>query len=178
MKMSTIALVLLPFALWVTPPRTAGPAQTPAGVPSLADLSVLPETSDPEVDALLEKLEQAYASMDVDRWVTLFTDDFEQVDPPRRVHVVGRDAWREQTADINRVHLQMSRVHHGRARIGNWVVAEVEWTGTIRGEAVGSPGEDRRYRYSGLALIEIEDGLVRRQIIYDDVVSLEEQLRN
>lgn len=150
--------------------------EVPVTMPTLDELSVLPRESDPHVDRLLDALEEAYASMDVDRWVSCFTEDVEQIDVPRRVHVVGREAWRTQTERINAGHRRMGRVHHGRAVLGNWIVVEVEWTGTVRGEVIGRPGEDRRYRYSGLALLELAGERIRRQIIYGDVATLNQQL--
>jgi len=41
---------------------------------------------------------------------------------------------------------------------------------------LGRPDEDRSYRYPGLGLLQIEGGRIRRQILFGDVVSLEEDL--
>jgi hypothetical protein len=151
-------------------------AQILPELPKTEELRVLPPRSTPAVDELLDRAESAYATKDIEAFVSLFAADFRQVDVNRRVHVFGRNAWREQTALINAAHRDMGRRHHGRAVVGNWVVAEIEWWGTVRGEALGADGEDRGYRYGGLALIEISDGLIRRQVIYSDYVSLQRQL--
>jgi ketosteroid isomerase-like protein len=142
------------------------------GVPS----HVLPPTSTPDVDRLLTEIEASYRAMDLDRFVGLFTEDVEQLDVNRRVHVEGREDWREWTRRINAAHLEMDRVHRGRARVGDVVIAEIEWSGTVRGEALGSPGEDRRDRYTGLGLIRIEGSRIRQQVLYGDFATLSEQL--
>jgi hypothetical protein len=145
-------------------------------MPELEHLLVLPRTSEPRIDELLEDMEEAYAAMDVDRWIAFFTDDFEQIDVARRVHVMGREAWRAQTGRINGFHREMRRAHHGRALLGDWIVVEVEWTGIVRGEALGKSDRDKEYRYCGLALLQLAEGRIRRQIIYGDTTTLNEQL--
>jgi hypothetical protein len=55
------------------------------------------------------------------------------------------------------------------------VIAEIEWWGTVEGAALAAPG-DRSYRYSGIGLLEIDDGKIARQILYADHRTLEEQL--
>jgi hypothetical protein len=70
----------------------------------------------------------------------------------------------------------MERRHRGRAVIGDWIVTEVEWAGTVRGEALGAPGRDFTYRYTGLGLQSIRDGKIQRQILYGDYATLVEQL--
>ncbi|MGH7563910.1 MAG: alpha/beta fold hydrolase [Gemmatimonadota bacterium] len=145
-------------------------------MPLMEELRVLPPASDPEVDGLLARLEQAYTSMDVERFVSLFGEDFEQVDINRRVHVRGREAWRRQTERVNAAHHKMERIHHGRARVGEWVVVEIEWSGAVRGEVLGQPGHDRPYRYSGMGLLELEKGGIRRQILFVDFRTLLNQL--
>jgi pimeloyl-ACP methyl ester carboxylesterase len=112
----------------------------------------------------------------VEAFVAHYSEDFQQIDVNRRVHVSGKDAWRTQTVQINEAHQTMGRIHHGRALIGNWLVVELEWFGTVLGTALGKPSEEHSYRYSGLGLLEIEDGRIRRQILFGDIVSLEEQL--
>ncbi|MEE9246618.1 MAG: hypothetical protein V3U63_10490, partial [Gemmatimonadota bacterium] len=41
----------------------------------------------PEVDSLLQRLEREYEEMDVDGFVSLFTEDFTQHDVNRRVRI-------------------------------------------------------------------------------------------
>lgn len=57
-----------------------------------------------------------------------------------------------------------------------WVVAEVEWSGTVRGTALGTPESDRDYRYTGLALLRIRDGRIAEQVLYGDHATLSQQL--
>jgi hypothetical protein len=83
--------------------------------------------------------------------------------------------WRRQTERINAAHREMGRAHHGRVRVGDWVITEIEWWGTVDGAALAAP-DDRSYRYSGIGLLEIDDGKIARQILYADHRSLEEQL--
>ena len=137
---------------------------------------VLPATSTPAVDRLLAELEEAYRAMDLERFVGLFTEDVEQLDVARRVHVQNRANWRDWTRRINSAHLAMDRRHRGRAQVGDVVIAEIEWSGTVRGEALGSPGEDRKYRYTGVALIRLEGERIRQQILYGDFATLSAQL--
>jgi pimeloyl-ACP methyl ester carboxylesterase len=142
------------------------------GLPSNA----LPLRSTPEVDRLLEGLEAAYRAMDVERFVGLFSEDVAQLDVTRRVHVKNRAAWIEQTRKINAAHRSMDRRHRGRAVVGDWIVTEIEWAGTVRGEALGAPGRDFVYRYTGLGLLRMRDGKLQRQILYGDYTTLAEQL--
>ena len=159
---------------WTEPDLVIGAIAEKAQVAQLP--GVLPGSSTPEVDSLLRVLERAYDGMDVSGFVSLFTDDFVQHDVPRRVTVIGKDAWTTQTSQLNALHRVMSRTHHGRIQVGNLVVAEVQWTGTVRGAALGSP-TDRRYNYTGIVIMELEDGLIRRQLIYGDAPTLSAQLR-
>jgi hypothetical protein len=152
-------------------------APTPADAPGdLSLLHRLPHTSTLEVDALLAGLEGAYRSMDVEASLAFFNDDVEQLDVNRRVLVRGARDWRRQTQDVNAVHVWMERNHHGRAVVGDRVVVEVEWAGRIRGEVLGTPGEDKEYRYVGLGLLDLRGGRIGRQILFSDYVSLVEQL--
>ncbi|MCZ6857778.1 MAG: nuclear transport factor 2 family protein, partial [Gemmatimonadetes bacterium] len=115
--------------------------------------------------------------MDVSGFVSLFTDDVVQHDVPRRVTVIGKDAWTTQTSQLNALHRVMSRTHHGRIQVGNLVIAEVQWTGTVRGAAFGTTTADRRYNYTGIVIMELDDGRIRRQLIYGDAPTLSAQLR-
>jgi pimeloyl-ACP methyl ester carboxylesterase/ketosteroid isomerase-like protein len=139
--------------------------------------SLLAATSTPEVDALLARLESTYRAKDIEAFVRLFSEDFVQLDVTRRVHVKGRDAWTAWTRELNAAHLSMERRHRGRARLGDWIVVEIEWSGTVRGEAFGTPGGDRRYRYTGLGLLQVEKGVIRGQVLYGDATTLVEQLQ-
>jgi ketosteroid isomerase-like protein len=146
---------------------------------ALAALGLPPETlplrSTREVDRLLERLESAYNRMDAEAFVNLFTEDGVQLDVNRRVHVKGRAAWLAWTRRINAAHKNMTRRHRGRAKVGDWVVAEIEWSGTLRGAAIGA-ANDRSYRYTGVGLLRLENGRIRQQILYGDYASLTEQL--
>ncbi len=124
---------------------------------------------------MLEELERSYAAMDADGFLALFTEDVVQHDVNRRVLIEGIDAWREQTETINSAHRAMTRIHHGRVLTGQWLIVEIEWTGTVIGAAVGAK-EDRDYNYQGMRLLELADGRIRRQLIYSDYVTLAEQL--
>lgn len=137
---------------------------------------VLPSSSTPQVDALLKRMEETYAAMDAAGFVGLFTDDFIQDDVNRRVHVEGKEAWRRQTHLINAAHRSMSRRHYGRLVTGEWIVAEIEWGGLVRGDALGTPGRDGEYLFSGLGLMRIRDGRVQRQVLFSDYATLLAQL--
>lgn len=136
----------------------------------------LPTRSTPEVDAMLERLERVYRAMDVESFLAFFTDDFQQIDVNRRVLIRGRDAWREQTMQINGSHRWMERIHHGRLLVGDRLIVEIEWAGQVPGEALQAAGEDREYRYVGLGVLELDGGRVRRQTLYADFATLSEQL--
>jgi hypothetical protein len=57
------------------------------------------------------------------------------------------------------------------------VIAEVDWSGVVKGEALGAPaGEERSYRYSGLVLMRLDGGRIAEQIIYGDQPTLHAQL--
>ncbi len=137
--------------------------------------TLLPATSSPEVDRLLSNLEASYRAKDVDRFVALFTDDFTQLDVNRRVHVRGKATWADWTKRINDAHTVMDRVHRGRVSVGEWVIVEVEWSGTVRGEALKAAAP-RSYRYTGLGLLRLRDGKIRQQILYGDFATFSEQL--
>jgi pimeloyl-ACP methyl ester carboxylesterase/ketosteroid isomerase-like protein len=146
--------------------------------PSLSTLGIhrLPSRSTSEIDALLEGIEEAYRAMDVDAFVGHFTDDVQQLDINRRVLIQGRDAWRTQTVDVNGAHLWMERVHHGRLLAGDRLIVEIEWAGQLRGQALGADREDRKYRYTGLGVLELAGNRVRRQTLYADFATLAAQL--
>lgn len=151
-------------------------AQTLAEIPEPEALRVLPGHSVEWVDEMLRELEIAYAAKDLEGFIALFAEDFRQVDLNRRIHIAGRSDFRRQTVRLNAAHRDMGRIHHGRALIGESIVVEVEWTGTVRGEAIPA-NEDRSYRYDGIALMHLnEAGLVDHQIIYADFVTLAHQL--
>jgi len=141
------------------------------GVPA----AMLPRTSTPAVDRLLTDLEATYRAKDVDGFVALFADTFAQLDVNRRVHVRGRDPWREWTKRINDAHTAMTRTHRGRAIVGDWVIVEVEWSGTLRPEAIEA-AVPRAYRYTGLGLLRLRDGRIDAQILYGDFATFSEQL--
>jgi pimeloyl-ACP methyl ester carboxylesterase len=146
--------------------------------PSLSTIGIhrLPERSTPEVDAMLEEMEGAYRSMDVEAFLSSFSDDIQQLDINRRVLVRGKDAWRELTVRVNGAHRWMERIHHGRLLAGDRLIVEIEWAGRVRGDALPQVGEDRDYRYTGLGILELDGGKVRRQTLYADFATLSEQL--
>lgn len=139
----------------------------------------LPSRSTPEVDDLLRRMEDAYQSMDAQRFVELFTSDVVQIDVPRRVHVKGRERWLAWTRDvINPAHRRMECVHRGRTVVGPWVTAEVEWSGVVKADALGAAGGgDREYRYTGLVLMRVDRGRIAEQIIYGDQPTLMDHMR-
>lgn len=150
--------------------------QAPAAVAALGLPPLLPDHSEPAVDALLSRMEAAYNAMDADAFTALFTDDVTQLDVNRRVHIKGRAEWNQWTRLVNAAHSAMTRRHRGRARVGDFIVVEIEWSGTVRGAAVNAPA-DRNYRYTGLGLLRLREGKVQQQILYGDYASLMEQLR-
>ena len=116
--------------------------------------------------------------MDADRFVLLFTNDVVQLDVPRRVHMKGREPWLAWTRVINGAHRSMNRRHRGRVRVGDWVIAEVEWSGRVKGQALRPSGADRDYRDTGVVLMRLRDGRIAEQIIYGDAPALMDQLRD
>lgn len=161
-------------ALTMVRQRSAHPGSE--NPPGLARVHRLPHLSTPAVDALLTGIEDAYRRRDVEAFASCFADDVEQLDVTRRVLVRGRDGWRRQTESVNRAHRWMERVHHGRILAGNRLIVEIEWAGCVRGEALGTPGRDREYRYGGLGIMDLREGKVVSQILYGDVTTLDEQL--
>lgn len=133
-------------------------------------------TSTRTVDGLLEALENAYNGMDGPAFAALYTDDVTQLDVNRRVHLRGKDAWRRQIDRVNAAHLRMERRHFGRALAGDWVIVEIEWSGTLREQALG-PGSPRTdYRFTGLGLLQTSGGQIRTQVLYSDFATLMAQL--
>ncbi len=151
-----------------------GKREPPAGL-GLPE-HTLPMISTPAVDRLLEEMEEAYRAMETERFVNLFADDVVQLDVNRRVHVSGRQDWTAWTRRIHAAHLAMTRRHRGRAVVGEVIIAEIEWSGTVRGDALGTPGEDRTYQYTGLGPMRLADGKIREQILHGDFATLSEQL--
>jgi hypothetical protein len=151
-------------------------AQTSPAFPAMEELRVLPRQSVKSIDHMLDQLARAYAAKDLEAFLAHFTDDFEQTDVNRRVHVSGKSAWREQTVRVNAAHREMGRIHHGRALVGDWLVVELEWFGTVRSEALADAESDRSYRYGGLGLLQLDGNRIRRQILFGDIVTLERDL--
>ncbi len=144
--------------------------------PASAQLTPLPRKSAPAVDRLLSAVEDAYRRKDTDRFVSLFTDDFTQVDVNRRIEIRGTADWRRQTESVNSAHRAMSRVHYGRVVQGNLVLAEIEWSGTVRGAEFGPGANDRSYRFGGFGVLELSAGKISRQVLFIDYASYRDQL--
>jgi pimeloyl-ACP methyl ester carboxylesterase len=140
-----------------------------------AQLTTLPAASSPAVDRLLTAIEDSYRAKDAERFTSLFTDDFSQVDVNRRIAINGIDAWRRQTESVNAAHREMARIHRGRIVHENLVIAEIEWSGTVRGAELASGALDRPYRFSGLGIMELAGGKIRRQVLFIDYASYREQ---
>ncbi|MGE3508703.1 MAG: alpha/beta fold hydrolase [Vicinamibacterales bacterium] len=145
----------------------------PAGLAVTGPL--LPTTSTPLVDRLLKDLEASYRTKDVNGFVRLFTEDFSQLDVNRRVHVRGRSTWADWTRRINDAHTTMDRIHRGRAVVGDWVIVEIEWSGTLRPAALGTE-EPRHYQYTGLGLLRLREGKIHEQLLYGDFATFSEQI--
>lgn len=141
-----------------------------------AQLTPLPRRSAPAVDRLLAAVEAAYRRKETDRFVSLFTDDFTQIDVNRRIEIRGTADWRSQTERVNSAHLEMSRVHHGRVVQGDLVLAEIEWSGTVRGAEFGPEANDRSYRFGGFGVLELSAGKIRRQVLFIDYATYRDQL--
>ncbi len=135
----------------------------------------LPSHSTHEVDTLLREIEAAYRSSDSTGVADLATRDLQHVDMIRRRLLTGNDTLRDQLRELDQIHLWKERVHHGRIVADNVVVAEVEWSGQIRGEALGR-GEDVTYRTTGIAILELDGNRVKRQQFYGDAARLEGSL--
>ncbi len=143
----------------------------PAGPASLGLAQrMLPISSTREVDQLLIRLEDAYRTMDADAFADFFTDDMSQLDVSRRVHIKGRANWLPWTRAINAAHTRMERRHRGRVVNADWVIAEVEWSGSVG-------ALDADYRYTGVVMMRLKGGRIAEQVIYGDVPTLIEQLR-
>ena len=62
----------------------------------------LPESSSRFIDEALRRVEVATRSMDVEQFVSEFSNDVEQLDVNRRVRIRGREAWRQADAGHRR----------------------------------------------------------------------------
>lgn len=162
----TLALVLS----LVTAPLTSVTAVTVPLSPCPGRL--LPARPPAEVEKLLAELERTYREKDLDGFLALFTDDFEQTDVPRRVHVLGKEQWRTQTQRINSAHRALERVHCGVALAGDLIIAEVEWSGVVFADALAAGIGERGYRYTGLVVMTVRGDKIARQLIYGDTPTL------
>ena len=137
---------------------------------------VLPQSSTPAVDELLLRFEEAYNNKDVEAFLALFTDDFQNIDVNRRVRIDGIDAWRVQTERFMSLHQCARRQHLGRMVSGDTIVVEIEWWGILRGVAFGPEEADRSYHYRGVAFLKMDGDKISLQLAYDDADTLNQQL--
>ena len=149
----------------------------PGVLPQIVNPPVfLPQSSNPAVDEFLLQFEEVYSGKDVEAFLALFTDDFQNIDVNRRATIDGIDEWREQTERFMAFHQCARRRHLGWTVSGDTIVVQVEWWGIIRGIAFGPEEADRSYHYRGITFLKMDGDKISLQLIYGDADTLNQQL--
>jgi steroid delta-isomerase-like uncharacterized protein len=127
--------------------------------------------------ALVERHLKAEGAGDIDGAVAVYSDDIEHdavgfPGSPR----TGRDAAREfygflaanfRTEDEQPLHRYFS---------GDSMILEQSMTGTVIGEFLGLPGDNRRITFRILHVFDFRDGLICREQVWIDTAAVVAQL--
>jgi ketosteroid isomerase-like protein len=119
-----------------------------------------------EVLALSEKFLAAWNEQDVEKTVNCYTEDCLYLDPNTRGHVEGRDALRRYLTRLFEkwtMHWTLREFHSFGAEKGGAFL----WHASLTPVAGGPTAE-----IDGMDFVQIEDGLLKRNEVYFDRMSL------
>ena len=128
--------------------------------------------------ALVERHLKAEGAGDIEGAVSVYTDDVEH-DPvgfpgapvPRQGRRVGRS-----TATSSRTSAPRTSSPTHEYATENALVMEQLMTGTVIGEMLGLPGNNRRITFRILHVFEFRDGLISRENVWLDTAAIVGQL--
>jgi uncharacterized protein (TIGR02246 family) len=132
----------------------------------------------PEADAmeaLLQRMTQAYANRDADAFSSVFAADIVVTDVNRRQVIEGRDQWRALSSRVMEAHRWMTLEAVLVAISGNRASVKLRWSGLLRGEALGRE-DDVEYGYDGVSLMTLEGNEIARHELYIDYASFRDQI--
>lgn len=124
-----------------------------------------------ETRRVFEDWFSAWTSRDVDKLVSLFTDDCTFEDVPNGVHH-GKQEVEELVRNtyemVPDLHLEIRDVWIG----DSWFVAEWQATGTNAGDFPGIPASNNRFRMRGTSVLVLREGKIHRYSSYWDTRSM------
>ena len=127
--------------------------------------------------ALVERHLKAEGAGDIEGAVSVYTDDV-QHDPVGfpGVPYHGKDGARASTATSSRTSAPRTRLRPTSTRPTTRLVMEQLMTGTVIGEMLGLPGNNRRITFRILHVFEFRDGLISRENVWLDTAAIVGQL--
>lgn len=130
----------------------------------------------PDANQLLDQFRQAYLARDAEKLLALYADDATFEDVIQQKTHQGKEALRESFTQLLAVHTQIGLEDLRRVVSGNQAVWEVRYSGAIAGDMLGA-AEDQEYSIRAVLLFRFENGKIRSQTDYLDVISLKKQLK-
>lgn len=136
-----------------------------------------PADNDP--GAVVDRYFEAYRSMDPGRLAALYAPDAVLIDVLQKHRTAGREAIRQNVAQLAALHTKLGAREEQRVVSGNNVAVKFVYTGTVSGEALRqltgkTTCRDTDYEIAATAWFEISDGQVVRQTDFIDVTALKE----
>ncbi|ANI37873.1 hypothetical protein MVAC_14848 [Mycolicibacterium vaccae ATCC 25954] len=130
-----------------------------------------------QMRALIDRHIAAEGRGDIDAAVAVYCDDVEHdvVGFPGG-HTVGKDGARAFYAYLTANFRSETWVEQRKYVAGEAIVLEQLMTGTVVGSLLGRPGNGRRITFRMLHVFEFRDGLVSRENVWLDAVSVIDQL--
>ncbi len=130
-------------------------------------------------DRVIDRFFDAYRRGAVEEMLTLYAPDAVFEDLNQRHRLEGTDQLREFLGQIVKMHTTIGLVETRRATMGNTVVVQYEYTGTLSGAALRAVTgketcQDTEFSLPVTSWYEIEDGRIARQTDFIDLVTLRE----
>ena len=127
--------------------------------------------------ALVERHLKAEGAGDIDGAVAVYTDDIEHdavgfPGSPRTGKTAAREFYAFLTANFRTEHEQPLHRYFSE----DSMILEQSMTGTVIGEMLGIPGNNRRVTFRILHVFEFRDGLICREQVWIDSAAIVAQL--
>ena len=127
--------------------------------------------------SLVERHLKAEGAGDIDGAVAVYTDDIEHdavgfPGSPRSGKAAAREFYRFLTANFRTEDEQPLHRYFS----GDSMILEQSMTGTVTGEMLGIPGNDRRITFRVLHVFDFHDGLICREQVWIDSAAIIAQL--
>ncbi len=129
-----------------------------------------------QMSRLLEDLAAAWTAHDIDKVLSLFTDDCIYEDVPMAAMNRGKGELRAFGGAVLAAFPDFKLELTSGFTAGNWAGAEWTMSGTHKGDLPGMPATSKPFSLRGASICELHEGKIKRNSDYWDMVTFLKQI--